>query len=365
MEVIEIENLFEEDIGTDLSSEIVEHEIIEQDELESEEEDKLSVLGPEKRDETDNLLNLYLREIAPIPLLNKQDEIKYGKMVKDGQKLEEIMKILEKEYGHIPSLEQLSKNLNLTVEDVKRIQKNAINASNKLVTSNLRLVVSIAKKYKEKGLPFDDLIQEGNMGLIRAVEKFDPDKGYKFSTYATWWIRQAISRGLSIKSRSIRLPLHIVEASQKIKKAIRRLSQENGKRPNNDILAKELDITVDKLRTITEASIEPISLDTKLKGDDDIYVRDIVPGLEESPEEFVLKESLKENIEKVLDVLTEKEKEIIKFRFGILDGHQKSLQEIGDFYGLTRERVRQILNQAMKKLRHSDKLRALSGFLEN
>ena len=228
--------------------------------------------------ETDNLLNLYLKEIAPIPLLKKEEEIKYGQMVMAGQKLEEVMNKMESELGHLPTLEQLSNKLNLAVGQIRQIQNDAMIGSNKLITSNLRLVVSIAKKYKEKGLPFDDLIQEGNLGLMRAVEKFDPGKGFKFSTYATWWIRQAISRGLSIKSRTIRLPLHIVEATQKIKKAIRKMTQENGKKPDSEDLAKELDMPVDKLRIISSAGIEPISLDLKLKGDDEVYVKDLVQG---------------------------------------------------------------------------------------
>ncbi len=318
-----------------------------------------------KSPDTDNLVNLYLKEIAPIPLLKKEDELRYGHMVMAGQKIEEEMKSLEKELGHLPSLDQLSKRLKMSVEKIRKVQKEAIYGSNKLVTSNLRLVVSIAKKYKEKGLPFDDLIQEGNLGLMRAVEKFDPGKGYKFSTYATWWIRQAISRGLSIKSRTIRLPLHIVEATQKIKKAIRQMTQDNGRRPDVEEIAKQLDMPVDKLRTISEASIEPISLDTKLKGDDDVYVKDLVPTHIESPEDYVIKESMKEKIEQILEILTDKEIEVIKLRFGLEDGQQRSLQEVADNFDLTRERVRQIINGAMKKLRQSDKLKGLVGFLEN
>jgi RNA polymerase primary sigma factor len=332
------------------------------------EENSDEVLEPEEKiknsTDTDNLLNLYLKEIAPIPLLKKEEEIKYGQMVMAGQKLADAMNKMEAELGHLPSPEQLSKKLKMPVEQIRQIQKDAIIGSNRLITSNLRLVVSIAKKYKEKGLPFDDLIQEGNLGLMRAVEKFDPSRGFKFSTYATWWIRQAISRGLSIKSRTIRLPLHIVEATQKIKKAIRKMTQENGKRPENEDLAKELDIPVDKLRTISEAAVEPISLDIKLRGDDEVYVKDLVQGSGESPEDYVIHESLKDNLEHVLDSLTDKEKEIIRLRFGLDDGQQKSLQEIADHYGLTRERVRQIVNTAMKKLRSPDKLKTLVEYLD-
>ena len=318
-----------------------------------------------KKSETDNLLNLYLKEIAPIPLLSKAEEVIYGKMVMEGQKLEDVMNNMESELGHIPTLEQLSKKVNLTVEEIRKVKKDSALGANKLITSNLRLVVSIAKKYKEKGLSFDDLIQEGNLGLMRAVEKFDPGRGYKFSTYATWWIRQAISRGLSIKSRTIRLPLHIVEATQKIKKAIRKMTQEKGRRPSSEELAAELEMSVDKLRTISKAAIEPISIDTKLKGDDDVYVKDLIPNSSESPEDYVIKEAMKDKIESVLECLTDKERDMIRMRFGLDDGQQKSLQEVADEFNLTRERVRQIVNLAMKKLRNPEKMKVLVGFLDN
>lgn len=337
----------------------------EHDDTSTEEVLEESLVEINKKNDTDNLLNLYLKEISPIPLLSKEEEIIYGRMVKEGQKVEQVMSKLESELGHVPSLEQVSKKMNISIDEIRRIKKDASLGSKKLITSNLRLVVSIAKKYKEKGLSFDDLIQEGNLGLMRAVEKFDPGKGYKFSTYATWWIRQAISRGLSIKSRTIRLPLHIVEATQKIKKAIRKMTQENGKRPDTDELAKELDMPVEKLRTISKASIEPISIDTKLKGDDDVYVRDLIPGVDQTPEELVIKESMKEKIEILLESLTEKERDMIMMRFGLDDGQQKSLQDIADRFDLTRERVRQITNLAMKKLRNPEKLKTLVGFLEN
>lgn len=349
-----------------LDNDIDEIDVLVEDEQENVSEVlEYSLVDEVKKNDTDNLLNLYLKEISPIPLLSKEEEIIYGRMVKEGQKIEQAISKLESELGHVPSLDQLSKKLNISVEEIRRIKKDASLGSNKLITSNLRLVVSIAKKYKEKGLSFDDLIQEGNLGLMRAVEKFDPGKGYKFSTYATWWIRQAISRGLSIKSRTIRLPLHIVEATQKIKKAIRKMTQENGKRPDTEELAKELDMPVEKLRTISKASIEPISIDTKLKGDDDVYVRDLIPGVHQTPEELVIKESMKEKIDILLESLTEKEREMIMMRFGLDDGQQKSLQDIADRFNLTRERVRQITNLAMKKLRNPEKLKSLVGFLDN
>lgn len=326
--------------------------------------DAESLVEVSKKSETENLLNLYLKEIAPIPLLTKAEEVIYGKMVMEGQRIEEIMNKMEAELGHVPTLEQLSKKLNISVADIRKVKKDAALGSNKLITSNLRLVVSIAKKYKEKGLSFDDLIQEGNLGLMRAVEKFDPGRGYKFSTYATWWIRQAISRGLSIKSRTIRLPLHIVEATQKIKKAIRKITQEKGRRPTSEELAVELEMSVEKLRTISKAAIEPISIDTKLKGDDDVYVKDLIPNTEESPEDYVIKEAMKDKIDQVLECLTDKERDMIRMRFGLDDGQQKSLQEVADEFNLTRERVRQIVNLAMKKLRNPEKMKTLAGFLD-
>ncbi len=333
--------------------------------LEDEEIEEVEVLAEEsKKHDIDNLLNLYLKEIAPIPLLKKEEELIYGRMVIEGQKIEAAMQKLEKELGHVPSLDQLSEEMKMSVEQIRKAQKEAALGSNKLITSNLRLVVSIAKKYKEKGLQFDDLIQEGNLGLMRAVEKFDPSRGFKFSTYATWWIRQAISRGLSIKSRTIRLPLHIVEATQKIKKAIRKMTQENGRSPKSEELALELDMPLDKLRTISKAAVEPISIDAKLRGDDEVYIKDLIPNSSESPEDYVIKDALKEKLDNVLDSLTEKEREMISLRFGLEDGQQKSLQEIADQFSLTRERVRQIVNLAMKKLRNPEKMKTLSSFLE-
>lgn len=344
--------------------EVFEEELFEEFEVEVEKEDDIEETVPLKSD-SDTLLNLYLKEVAPIPLLKKEDEFAYGRMIKKSQRIDDTMKKMQNELGHVPTLEQLSNKLGISVAEIRKTQKEASVAWDKLITSNLRLVVSIAKKYKEKGLPFDDLIQEGNLGLIKAVEKFDPEKGYRFSTYATWWIRQAISRGLSIKSRTIRLPLHIVEITQKIKNTIRKMTQANGKKPNNIELAAELEMPVNKLKNISDVFAEPISLDTKLKGDDEVYVRDLIPSQTQSPESFVLNESLKENIESILKMLTDKEKDVIKLRFGLEDGEQRSLQDIADVYGVTRERVRQIVNSAMKKLRGSEKVKALSGFLDN
>lgn len=339
---------------------------IEEEVFESELENDFSDTNVKSKSKSDpdSLVNIYLKEISPIGLIKKDDEIKYGKMIQKGQRIEEVMNSIQNETGKLPTSEELAKAIGVTVKELKTIQKEANQALEALVTSNLRLVVSIAKKYKEKGLEFDDLIQEGNLGLIRAAEKFDPQKGYKFSTYATWWIRQAISRGLSIKSRTIRLPLHIVEITQKMKNTIRKIVQETGRKPDSIELAKTMDMPVNKLKNISDMLAEPISLDMKLKGDDDVYVKDLIQSQNQSPEEYTLNESLKENVDDILNILTEKERNIVKLRFGLEDGESKSLQDIADVYDLTRERVRQILSTSMKKLRTSDQVKGLSSFLD-
>jgi len=201
---------------------IDEKNIFSDNEIEFEEQNE-----EELSEDKDNLIRKYLDDISSIKLLTHDEEIKYGRIIKENQKLEKVSNRIFKETGKKPSLEELSLEMGIPIEKIKEIKNNANLAFNKLVTSNLRLVVSIAKKFKDKGLPFSDLIQEGNLGLIKAVEKFDPDKGYRFSTYATWWIKQAISRGLAIKSRTIRLPLHIVEANHKIKKLMKKILRKN------------------------------------------------------------------------------------------------------------------------------------------
>ncbi|MEK7433905.1 MAG: sigma-70 family RNA polymerase sigma factor [Cyanobacteriota bacterium] len=353
----EVEEIFEE------SDVEVFQELVEEDEYLD--ELNQSELAPVEKvfQDPENLLNLYMKEIAPIPLLKKEDELKYGRMIKRGEIIEEEINKFYAQFNYKPSIKEIAKSLNLTELEVKQIQKDAKIGFINLTNSNLRLVVSIAKKYKEKGLQFDDLIQEGNLGLIRAVQKFDPEKGYKFSTYATWWIKQAISRGVASKARTIRLPLHIFEVTQKIKNVIRKMSQQNGKRPDSHTIAKEINMPLEKLMMISESFSEPISLDMKLKGDDDVYVKDLIQSTSETPEENVMKSSLRENIDKVLKSLSEKERDIITMRYGLEDGKQKSLQDIADVFGLTRERVRQIVNTAMKKLRTPEKLRNLSAYV--
>ncbi|GIW21148.1 MAG: hypothetical protein KatS3mg068_0155 [Candidatus Sericytochromatia bacterium] len=313
----------------------------------------------------DNLIKKYLDDISSIKLLTTEEEIKYGRIIKENQKLENIESKILNEQGVKPTLEELSIKTNIPIEKIKEIKRNYHIAFNKLITSNLRLVVSIAKKFKDKGLPFSDLIQEGNLGLIRAVEKFDPDKGYRFSTYATWWIKQAISRGLATKSRTIRLPLHIVEANQKIKRMMKNMSDANMDNKNiEEEISKELNLSINKYHNIIQSSLEPISLDLKIKSDDDIYISDLVPSNSETPEEILIKEDMKEKVNNLLNTLTEKEKEVIKSRFGIGE-EQKSIQSIAQDLGTTKERVRQIINIAIKKLKKLDKNRSYLNFIKN
>jgi len=340
---------------------IDEKNIFSDNEIEFEEQNE-----EELSEDKDNLIRKYLDDISSIKLLTHDEEIKYGRIIKENQKLEKVSNRIFKETGKKPSLEELSLEMGIPIEKIKEIKNNANLAFNKLVTSNLRLVVSIAKKFKDKGLPFSDLIQEGNLGLIKAVEKFDPDKGYRFSTYATWWIKQAISRGLAIKSRTIRLPLHIVEANHKIKKLMKKMSDlDIDNKTIEEEISKELNLSLSKYQNILQSSLDPISLDLKIKKDDDIYVGDLVPSSSETPEEILIKEDLKEKVNNLLNLLSDKEKEVIKSRFGIGYEQQKSIQAIANDLGITKERVRQIISVAMKKLKKVDKNKSYSNFIKN
>jgi len=316
----------------------------------------------------DNLLQNYINEIYSIPLLNREDEIKYAKMVIEGKKLEKKIENLKKELGHTPKIREMSKKLDLSLDKIKHIQADYELGNYKLITSNLRLVISIAKKYQNKGLPLLDLIQEGNIGLMRAVEKFDPNKGYRFSTYATWWVRQGVTRALSSKSHTIRLPLHIMEILNKMKKNFRKMYQEKGSKIeeiDNKSLANEVGISFEQFNQISSAALEPISLDTRITIDDDINLVDIIPAWDEPIEDMIIKKSLRENIEKVMDSLTIKEKEVINLRYGLEDGKQRSLQEIANKYNVTRERIRQIINSSLLKLREPNNINMLSDYLSS
>ena len=264
-----------------------------------------------------------------------------------------------KEIGKIPLL-----TADEEIELAKRIEQGDIEAKQALASANLRLVVSLAKKFVNRGMQFLDLIQEGNLGLMRAVEKFDYRRNFKFSTYATWWIRQAITRAIADQARTIRIPVHMVETINKLVRVNRQLLQELGREPRPDELAKAMDTTEDKVREIMKIAQEPVSLETPIGEEEDSHLGDFIADeSERSPQEAAEAEILKEEIESVLDTLTGREKTVIKLRFGLIDGQPRTLEDVGREFNVTRERIRQIEGKALRKLRHPSRSRRLKDFI--
>ncbi|MDM5330983.1 RNA polymerase sigma factor RpoD [Neobacillus sp. CF12] len=270
-------------------------------------------------------VRMYLKEIGRVDLLSAEEEIKLANRIEEGD------------------------------EEAKR----------RLAEANLRLVVSIAKRYVGRGMLFLDLIQEGNMGLIKAVEKFDYRKGFKFSTYATWWIRQAITRAIADQARTIRIPVHMVETINKLIRVQRQLLQDLGREPTPEEIGEDMDLTPDKVREILKIAQEPVSLETPIGEEDDSHLGDFIEDQDAtSPSEHAAYELLKEQLEDVLDTLTDREENVLRLRFGLDDGRTRTLEEVGKVFGVTRERIRQIEAKALRKLRHPSRSKRLKDFLE-
>ncbi len=278
----------------------------------------------------------------------------------EGVTVNDPVRMYLKEIGKIPLLTSEEE-----VELAKMIEENSEEARRRLAEANLRLVVSIAKKYVGRGMLFLDLIQEGNLGLIKAVEKFDYRKGYKFSTYATWWIRQAITRAIADQARTIRIPVHMVETINKLIRISRQLVQELGREPLPEEIAQEMNISEERVREILKIAQEPVSLETPIGEEDDSHLGDFIEDQEaQAPADAAAFELLKEQLEDVLDTLSAREEKVLRLRFGLDDGRSRTLEEVGQFFGVTRERIRQIEAKALRKLRHPMRSKRLRDYLE-
>src|SRR5436309_5026478 len=351
----------------------------------------------ELRAPTNDPVRMYLKEIGKVPLLNAAQEVDLARRIEagefstelrrftnDGQKVdqkrmrlvvESVVAIRDHQldkFGRLEGIgrERINKGARFrTREDVfdflRRVERDGQLAKKKLIEANLRLVVSIAKRYVGRGMLFLDLIQEGNLGLIRAVEKFDYSKGYKFSTYATWWIRQAITRAIADQARTIRIPVHMVETINKLVRVQRQLLQDLGREPSPEEIGRQMGIPAEKVREILKVSQEPVSLETPIGEEEDSHLGDFIEDSEAvvpvDAASFIL---LQEQLEAVLHTLSEREKKVIQLRFGLLDGHPRTLEEVGREFGVTRERIRQIESKTLSKLRHPSRSQKLRDYLE-
>jgi RNA polymerase primary sigma factor len=362
-----IEALAPVDVSAEQMDNILQHlqdeniEVVEMvDELDAEEfarearsarDEELALKAP-----TNDPVRMYLKEIGKVPLLTAEQEVILAKAIDEG----------EAATAEIDKATDNGRKLSSTrLRELQRTERHGQLAKKKLIEANLRLVVSIAKRYVGRGMLFLDLIQEGNLGLIRAVEKFDYNKGFKFSTYATWWIRQAITRAIADQARTIRIPVHMVETINKLIRIQRQLLQDLGREPTPEEIGREMEFSPEKVREILKVSQEPVSLETPIGEEEDSHLGDFIEDSDAvvpvDAASFIL---LQEQLDSVLHTLSEREKKVIQLRFGLTDGHPRTLEEVGREFGVTRERIRQIESKTLSKLRHPSRSQKLRDYLE-
>ncbi len=323
----------------------------------------------------DDPVKVYLKEIGKVPLLSGEEEIELAKQMLRGTEFQKMIDLMaDRDAGKQPAEEDMElwetlpeeafgeEELAVMKAEIAKGEK----AKQRLSEANLRLVVSIAKRYVGRGMHFLDLIQEGNLGLIKAVEKFDYQKGYKFSTYATWWIRQAITRAIADQARTIRIPVHMVETINRVMRVSRQLVQELGRDPTSEEIAREINQPEEKVREILKIALDPVSLETPIGEEEDSHLGDFIPDDDvPAPVEATSQIMLREQLVEVLDTLTPREAKVLELRFGLRDGRQRTLEEVGKEFDVTRERIRQIESKALRKLRHPSRSRKLKDFLDN
>ncbi|WP_330202232.1 RNA polymerase sigma factor, RpoD/SigA family [Cyanobacterium sp. Dongsha4] len=304
-----------------------------------------------RRVNTVDMVRTYLQEIGKVPLLSHEQEIVFGKQVQHMMSLYDVKESLEKKLGREITLEEWAQKADKTPNEVKKIIHQGKRAKQKMIEANLRLVVAIAKKYQKRNMEFLDLIQEGSLGLERGVEKFDPTKGFKFSTYAYWWIRQAITRAIAQQARTIRLPIHITEKLNKIKKTQRELSQKLGRSPSPNEIAEALQLEPAQIREYFSIARQPISLDVKVGDNQDTELSELLEDEGVSPDNYITQELMRQDLQKLLGELTPQQQQVVRLRFGLEDGKELSLAKIGQRMNISRERVRQLEQQALAHLR--------------